>query len=179
MRPADTTGCPSSVNAAAPADASSAISLSSSPSWPLLIAAMKPVGTTASVAGSLDQGAEHRRRVDDRLRVRHREDRAVAAGRRGLGARAERLLVLATGGAEVDVRVDERRRDDESARRRRLDRRDDPVRDRDAQALVDPLRGREHPAFERERVAAAVAAEEHLRDLRGDRRGTGATVSTS
>ncbi len=48
MRPADTTGFPSSVNAAAPADARSAISLSSSPSWPLLIAAMKPVGTTAS-----------------------------------------------------------------------------------------------------------------------------------
>ncbi len=48
MRPAEMTGLPSSVNAAAPAAASSAISVSSSPSWPLLIAAMNPVGTTAS-----------------------------------------------------------------------------------------------------------------------------------
>ena len=33
--------------------------------------------------GSLDESAQHRRRVDDRLGVRHREDRAEAARRRG------------------------------------------------------------------------------------------------
>ncbi len=130
-------------------------------------------------AGSLDQGAEHRRRVDDRLRVRHREDRAVPAGCGGLGSREERLLVLAAGGAEVDVRVDERRSDDESTRRRRLDGRDDPVRDGDAQAFVDPLRGSEHPALEGERIAAAVPREEHYATSAVTRAGMGACVKTS
>ena len=36
------------MNAIAPAAASSAISVSSSPRWPFEIAAVKPVGTTAS-----------------------------------------------------------------------------------------------------------------------------------
>ena len=44
---ADATGLPSSVKASAPAAASSAISVSSSPRWPFEIAAVKPVGTTA------------------------------------------------------------------------------------------------------------------------------------
>ena len=43
----------------------------------------------------LDQRAEHRGGVDDRLGVRHREDRAVAAGGGGRGAGRDRLLVLA------------------------------------------------------------------------------------
>ena len=47
------------------------------------------------LARGLDQRAEHRRRVDDRLGVRHRQDRAVAArGGRSRPAR-DRLLVLA------------------------------------------------------------------------------------
>ena len=161
MSPAETTGRPSSVNAAAPAPASSAISVSSSPSWPLLIAAMKPTGTTASSRAPLDERAEDRRRVDDGLRVRHREDRAVAAGRRGLRARADRLLVLAPRRAQVDVRVDEGGRDDEVARRTRLDRRDHAVRHRDPQRLVDALRRSDDAAFERERVRSAVSSDEH------------------
>ena len=48
MTPADLTGRPSSVNPAAPESASSAISVSRSPSWPTVIAAMKPVGMRAS-----------------------------------------------------------------------------------------------------------------------------------
>ena len=52
MSPAETTGLPSSVKAAAPVAARSAISVSSSPSWPLLIAAMKPVGTRAVACAS-------------------------------------------------------------------------------------------------------------------------------
>ena len=48
MSAADATGRPSSVKAIAPAAASSAISVSSSPRCPFEIAAVKPVGTTAS-----------------------------------------------------------------------------------------------------------------------------------
>ena len=63
-------------------------------------------------ARPLDERAQHRRRVDDRLGVRHREDRAEAAGRRGGGPGGDRLLVLPPGRAQVDVRVDERGRED-------------------------------------------------------------------
>ena len=64
--------------------------------------------------GLLDQRAEHRGRVDDRLRVRHREDRAVPACGRGGGAGGDRLLVFAAGSAEMNVRVDEGRREHEA-----------------------------------------------------------------
>ena len=163
MSPAETTGRPSSVNAAAPAAASSAISLSSSPRWPLLIAAMKPVGTTASVARALDERAEHGGGVDDRVGVRHREDRAVAAGGGGLGARAERLLVLAARRAQVDVRVDERGRDHEATRAGAgsiaADRRRPSTVMRRHSSM--PCAGATTRPSSVERVAAAVAAEEH------------------
>ena len=61
----------------------------------------------------LDESAECRGRVDDRIGVRHREDRAVTAGRGGRSAARDGLLVLAAGRAEVDVRVDEGGRKDE------------------------------------------------------------------
>ena len=48
MSPGERTGCPSSVKPAAPASASSPISVSSAPLWPFVIAARKPTGTTAS-----------------------------------------------------------------------------------------------------------------------------------
>ena len=48
IRPGETTGRPSSVNPAAPASASSPISVSSAPACPFEIAAMKPSGTSAS-----------------------------------------------------------------------------------------------------------------------------------
>jgi hypothetical protein len=55
------------------------------------------------------EAAQHGRVVDDGLGIRDREDRAVAARRRGGGAARDRFLVLASGCAQVDVRVDERR----------------------------------------------------------------------
>ena len=48
ISPGATTGRPSSEKPAAPASASSAISVSSSPSCPFVIAARKPTGTSAS-----------------------------------------------------------------------------------------------------------------------------------
>ncbi len=50
ISPAVATGRPSSVNAAAPASASSPISVSCPPCWPTVIAAAKPTGTSASSA---------------------------------------------------------------------------------------------------------------------------------
>ena len=46
--PGEATGRPSSVNPAAPRSASSTISVSSAPSWPLLMAAKNPTGISAS-----------------------------------------------------------------------------------------------------------------------------------
>ena len=68
------------------------------------------------LGGARAQAAEHVGVVDDRLGVRHREDRAVAAGRRGRGAALDRLLVLAARRAQVHVRVDERRRERQPGR---------------------------------------------------------------
>ena len=81
-----------------------------SPGWPLVIAARKPTGHDAPrrAARSCSERSTERR-VDDRVGVRHREDRAEAAGRRGARAGLEVLLVLAPGRAQVHVRVDERR----------------------------------------------------------------------
>jgi hypothetical protein len=96
----------------------------------------------------LDQRAEHRRRVDDGLGVRHREDRAVPARRRGRGAGGDRLLVFAARRAQVDVGVDERgceqepgALDDAVAVRvdAARDLRDDAVVDAHVEQVVDPL----------------------------------------
>src|SRR3954465_4428030 len=57
--------------------------------------------------GGVAQRAQHRGGVDDRVRVRHRDDRAVAARGRRAGAGVDVLLVLLAGHAQVDVRVDE------------------------------------------------------------------------
>ena len=107
-----------------------------------MIAAKKPTGTSASTLGQLLERAEDRGRVDDRLRVRHGEDGAVAAGGRGARSRGEVFLVLAPGRAQVHVRVDERRREHLPVRRggSRVDRRDDTVLYPHRQRLVDPLR---------------------------------------
>ena len=63
--------------------------------------------------GPLAQAAQHVGLVDDRLGVRHGEDRAVASGRGGCRACGDRLLVFAAGSAQMHVRVDERRSEDE------------------------------------------------------------------
>ena len=115
MRLGDSTGRPSSVNAVAPASASAAISVSSWPSWPLLIAAMSPTGTTASSrARSSRAPSTDAESTTGSVFGIARID-AVPARRGGLGAGANRLLVRPPGGPQVDVRIDERRRDDERA----------------------------------------------------------------
>ena len=114
ISPAERTGLPSSVNATAPAAASSAISVSSSPREALRDrrheAGRDDASSRARSTSELRTDAD----VDDRVGVRHRQDRAVAAGGGRRGAGRDRLLVLAARGAQVDVRVDERRREDEA-----------------------------------------------------------------
>ena len=179
ISPAETTGRPSSVNAAAPAAASSAISRQLVAELALADRGHEAGGHDRVLARALDERAEDGGGVDDGLRVRHREDRAVAACRGSLRPGADRLLVLAPGSPQVDVRVDERGRDDERARGAGLDRRDHAVGDRDAQGVVDSLRGSDHAAFERERVAASVPRDEHHTTSACARASTGATVRTS
>ena len=64
--------------------------------------------------GTLDERTEHCGRVDDRLGVGHGEDGAEAAGGGRPRAGRDRLLVLAAGRAQVDVRIDERGREHEA-----------------------------------------------------------------
>ena len=128
---------------------------------------------------TVDERTQHGAGVDHGIGVRHREDRAVAAGGCRRGARGDGLLVLAPWRTEMDVRVDEGRRDDDATRRSRLDRADDAVRDRDAERLVDSLRGSEHAPFEREAVAPSVGTGEDHATPTAARASTGATVSTS
>ncbi len=142
-------------------------------------------------ARSLDQRAEHRRRVDDRIGVRHREDRAVAArGRRSRPAR-DRLLVLASRRAQMHVRVDERGREHEpgcvdDAMPVRVDllgdRSDDAVVDAHVEDRVDSLGGVDDArAAEHDVLARTVSAEEHhaTSAAASARTPTGPPVSTS
>ena len=114
ISPAEATGCPSSVKAAAPEPGELGHL------GQLLAAqALRDRGHEAGrdlrlLARLLDQGAEDRGRVDDGVGVRHREDRAVAAGGRRGRAGRDRLLVLAAGHAQVHVRVDEGGREHEA-----------------------------------------------------------------
>jgi hypothetical protein len=64
-------------------------------------------GHAGVAGGGVAQGAQERRRVDHRARVRHRHDGAEAAGGRRARARLEVLLVLLARGAQVHVRIDE------------------------------------------------------------------------
>ena len=149
----ETTGLPSSVKPAAPASASSPISVSSPPSEPFEIAARNPTGDLGLRLRALDQRAEDGGRVDDRLGVGHGEDGAVAACRGRARAGGDRLLVLAAGRAQVDVWVDEGGREHESgavddAMSVRVDRlrelRDHAVVDADVEQRVDAARRIEH-----------------------------------
>ncbi len=127
-------------------------------------------GNLGLLARRLDQRAEHGGRIDDRLGVRHREDRAVAARRGGGCPARDRLLVLAAGGAQVDVRVDECGREHETAPL------DDTVAVRvhvqpdlgdhapvhaHVQQLVDPERRVDHPRAADDQVISALPPEQH------------------
>ena len=77
------------------------------------------------------------------------------------------------------MRIDEGGSDDEAAGSTRLDRGDDPVRNRDDEVLVDPLDRVDDATLERQRVGAAVSAEEASRHLSGTADRTGPVVSRS
>jgi hypothetical protein len=111
----------------------------------------------------LDERAEHGGRVHGRIGVRHGEDRAVPARSRGARAGDEVLLVLPPGGAEVDVGIDERRREYLAvASRRRLQACDHALLDSDGQGLVDAFRGVDDPhGLEGHIVLAAVLGEQN------------------
>src|SRR5581483_9357836 len=149
------------------------------PALPLRDGGEEPGRYERLLARPLDERGEHRGVVDDGVRVRHREDGAVAARRRRRRPRGDRLLVLAAGRAQVDVRVDEGGRDDEAGRAGRLEADDHPLLDRDAQALVDALHRVDHPSLEHERAGAAVAAGEHHVTPAATGAGVAATVSRS
>ena len=101
------TGLPSSEIARTPARTISPISASSSPSSPLLIGA-DGIDPGVAVPPRLQQDVlGHRAAVVDRLGVRHAGHGGEAAGRRGHGAGAHRLLVLLPRLAQVDVDVDQ------------------------------------------------------------------------
>ena len=119
--------------------------------------------------GALAQRAQHRRRVHDRVGVRLREDRAEAAGGGRARAGVDVLLVLATGRAQVHVRVDEGGERvqalglDDLGAVRRLERRAD---------LGDPAVAHEHVAHAVQpgaRVEQARAAHQHRRGRRSRR----------
>ena len=116
------------------------------------------------LARPFDERSEDGSVVDGGIRVRHRHYRAVPAGGGSGRARRQGLLVLAAGRAEMDVRIDEGRRDDEPVRRalRRRQRGDHTVLDRDVELRVHPG-GRidDMDASQLERVARVVTTEQH------------------
>jgi hypothetical protein len=191
IRPGATTGRPSSVKPAAP-----------------LVGELGHLGQLGAVLAAgdrgeeadrnlrlglrvLDQRAEHRGRVDDRVGVRHREDRAVAAGRGRGGAGGDRLLVLPARDAQVHVRVDEGRREHEPGAVDHTvavrvepfaERGDRPLVDPDVEHRVDPFDRVEHAGAPHHEVfLAAVLRVEHQATSSGsgDSTGTGPVVSRS
>ena len=125
---------------------------------------MNPVGHDSLGACLLDERHQHRGAVDRRIGVRHRHDRAVAAGRGGCRPCRKRLLVLPARDPEMDMRVDERGRDDQpvGGARGRLERRDDPVAHHDIERSVDARGGIDDPsAANHERVGRRLAREQH------------------
>ena len=132
---------------------------------------MKPTGHARLARGGVEQRAEDRRGVDDRVGVRHRDDRAVAAGRGRAGAGLEVLLVLLAGRAQVHVRVDERREQVAPRRRRRSRRRPGAVSVPGGADLGDLAVADEHVV---RRVDARCAGRARGRRGRAGRRAAGA-----
>ena len=139
----------------------------------------------------VDQRTEDRGRVDDRLRVWHREHRAVAASSRRGGPGRDRLLVLATRRPQVHVGIDEGRGEHEAvavddAVAVRVDGRpelgDDAIVDANVEPAVDALDRIEHPrAADDEVVLAAIPSEQHhaTSSATAAATGTGPCVSRS
>ena len=168
IRPAVATGRPSSVKAAAPASASSPISVSCAPSWPIVIAAVRSDRDPGLLLGAGTPG--RRTSVSRRpARCSARGDRGVTPCGRRLGTGDDRFLVLATRRTKVDVRVDEPRGEQEP---RTVDhtmavdveplaeRRDRAAVDPDVEHLVDALCRVEHARAAHHEVIAAAAADQ-------------------
>ena len=125
---------------------------------------MNPVGITASSRACSTSAARIDGVVDGRVGVRHRDDRAVAARGGGGGARRDRLLVLPSGGAQVDVRVDEGGRQHEPSRglTRGLDRGDHAVVDGHVVRAVQAFAGVDHAgSAHHEAVRRTLGVEQH------------------
>ena len=165
------TGWPSSENPAAPASASSDHLGQLGPGLALRDRAEEPDRDLRLDPRALDERAEDGGRVDDRIGVRHGEDGAVAAGRGRARPRAEILLVLAAGRAQVNVRIDERGRehepfglDDAMAVRRQVGAQlgDRAAVDADVDDGVEPLAGIEHAGAAHDQVfLGTVGRDEH------------------
>ena len=193
IRPAVATGRPSSVKPTAPASAQLAhLGQLARPAGRRVIAARSRPGR-APRARRAPAGRSTAGGVDDRRGVRHRDDRAVAAGRRRGGARVDRLLVLLAGRAQVDVRVDERREHvlpaasttsvplgGSSVRRCRA-RRSSPSRTRTSWSPSSPSLGSSTWAPRTTRLVGPAPADEDQRDRARRRRPRqpGAAVSRS
>ena len=113
-QPGVATGRPSSVNAAAPASASSAISVSCAPAWPFVIAAEEPDRDLRLRARASRQRAAGRR--PSRRPARCSASRGSRSSRPRRRRRCREAIVSSSsrpGRAQVDVRVDERGREHE------------------------------------------------------------------
>ena len=138
-------------------------------------------GNDSRLPRPLDERAENGRGVDHRLRVRHREERAVPARGGRLRPRA-RWSPRPRGPEYAGGRAGRRRPARPRATRLpRLDRADDSVGDGDPERFVDSLRRCENATLERQRVRAPVSRDEHQATSARSGMGTvaGAAVSTS
>ena len=159
-RPGDT-GATLSVNPAAPRSASRHLR-QLGPSCAFVMAARKPTGTSAP-RGALDEGAEDGGGVDDRVGCWAWRGWRSTHPPRPPGAGPEILLVLAAGRPQMDMRVDERRREHiprvppDAARRSRSGR----ARRWTVRVSSMPWDGRRRGRPRRPAVLSAVLAEEH------------------
>ena len=108
---------------------------------PLVTVAMKPIGTAACSRACSRSAATSAARVDRRVGVRHREDPAVAAGRRGARRPSRRPPCPRAPGC-AGARAGRRRRGTAPGRRPRSPRRPRPRRCRARRARRSRRRGR-------------------------------------
>ena len=140
------------------------------------------------LGGAGAQAAQDLGVVDHGIRVGNREDRAVAAGRRGRRAGGDRLLVLTAGRPKMDVWVDERRREHTA---RRVDHavpvrvevaaelRDHAVIDANVEQGVDTLQRIEHARSANDEALPPDRACEHHATSTAVSTATGPEVSRS
>ena len=138
--------------------------------------------------GARTQAAERVGVVDHRVGVRNGQNRAVAAGRGGSGAGRNRFLVFASRCSEMDVGIDERRCQDQTARvdhpvlvRVQLlaELGDDAVVDPHVDRRVEPFGRVEQTGAADDDVLASGRTGEHQATPTADSTTTGPVVSRS